>query len=65
MKKEKLNVFVCKINREKLSFIATGYNRGHAAKQIAKQLEARNLKLEKSDLIEQLDLEKAQVILLS
>ena len=85
-KKEKLNVFICKIRRIEsgmyttttystpqadhtpilsLDFVAVGYNRGHAAKQIAKQLEARGLKLEKSDPIEQLNLEEAQAICLS
>lgn len=47
--------------------IVLAFNRGHAVKLIAKELEARGAKLDKTDLVEEIDLEaetKGRVIIL-
>lgn len=64
--KEKLRVFICNTTREwgrvNLQYLAVAYNRGHAAKLIAKEFEKEGLKLDKKDPIEELDLTKEQVL---
>lgn len=65
-KKEKLNAFVCHVERAEphaiLSMVAVAYNRGHAAKLMAKKLEVYDIKLiKKFDIIEELDLTEEQV----
>jgi hypothetical protein len=66
MKKDKLNAFACYVERAEpltmVSMVAVAYNRGHAAKLIAKKLEEYDIKLTKDlDTIEEIDLTKESV----
>lgn len=54
--------------KNEITAIALGFNRGHAVKILAKELEKRGLSLEKEDPVVEIDLEadkKGRVIFLS
>ena len=62
-----MKVFTCK--GLGITAVAVAFNRGHAAKMLAKEFEARGLKLDKTHLITEITIDKhkpkGQVIVLS
>ncbi len=62
-----MKIFSC-VGPDGFIALATGFNRGHAAKLLAKELENQKLEMTKAYVISEIDLEansKGQVILLA
>jgi hypothetical protein len=53
-----MKVFVC--NKAGLTAVAVAYNRGHACKLLAKELESRSLTFSKDDPVVELNLDEPQ-----
>ena len=45
------------IQKDNITAVAVAFNRGHAVKMLAKELEIHNINIDKSDLVQEIDLE--------